>query len=313
MAASHAISLFSPVDFDINDENGIAVLQRDTMIPSNISDVETRFLNAFQNIFGNQVDMIHSNVGSELKNIKKIPVVKIQDILSKYNNQVLSFFYDPANPACYGTTAESLCKKYRTIDTGEDTLYNNDINNDLKLDNAMDVVVSDINNELKERGTCISDFTNLLNWISSQCIDYGKKSVELEKCLEIKLGKIDDINKNIALFSKMNENEHSPEMKVVLEKYVAKEFEDLKIEGLYNDLIKTYKKWKLYRELFRFQAAHSSCDTPAPTCAICLSEKITHAIVPCGHTACSSCITKVYRKCHICRGTTNRTIRLYFN
>lgn len=45
-------------------------------------------------------------------------------------------------------------------------------------------------------------------------------------------------------------------------------------------------------------------------CAICWVNNVDHVIVPCGHTICLDCKSKIYN-CHLCNGNIEKTIKCY--
>ena len=95
-------------------------------------------------------------------------------------------------------------------------------------------------------------------------------------------------------------------------KYAEEIYNSSKIETTYKDLVGVYKKWNLCREIITLQNFVKE-DIREPTCAICLIEPITQAVIPCGHTFCSNCSKKLHMSCGICRGLVRERIRLYFS
>jgi C-terminal peptidase prc len=82
-------------------------------------------------------------------------------------------------------------------------------------------------------------------------------------------------------------------------------------ETTYKELAEAYKKWNILRELITFQNI-TSPDTKEPLCAICLADPITHTVVPCGHTFCTSCVRRINVSCYLCRGPVRERIKLFF-
>ena len=52
--------------------------------------------------------------------------------------------------------------------------------------------------------------------------------------------------------------------------------------------------------------------TAEPLCPICISDSITTAISPCGHTFCSGCAKRMVNECGVCRGRIRDRLKLYF-
>ena len=49
-----------------------------------------------------------------------------------------------------------------------------------------------------------------------------------------------------------------------------------------------------------------------PLCSICFNEQIQYAIIPCGHTFCTTCIKRHVVNCSVCRGQIRDRVRVYF-
>ncbi len=61
----------------------------------------------------------------------------------------------------------------------------------------------------------------------------------------------------------------------------------------------------------RKDLTETSLETDVPICSICFEEKISHAIVPCGHTICDDCRKKLSGSCFTCRGSYHQVIKLF--
>jgi hypothetical protein len=47
-------------------------------------------------------------------------------------------------------------------------------------------------------------------------------------------------------------------------------------------------------------------------CQICLTDDITHVLVPCGHTFCGTCVNQLQRnKCAMCRANIDKKIKFF--
>lgn len=51
----------------------------------------------------------------------------------------------------------------------------------------------------------------------------------------------------------------------------------------------------------------------AQKCTVCYTRELQTALVPCGHTFCSSCAARAETRgrCHTCRGRVDSTMRVY--
>lgn len=68
--------------------------------------------------------------------------------------------------------------------------------------------------------------------------------------------------------------------------------------------------------LKKYETDGDSKNHPHGTCAICMENECTAAIVPCGHVFCSGCCKKelnyVAKRCPTCRGNAEKWIQLFF-
>jgi hypothetical protein len=47
------------------------------------------------------------------------------------------------------------------------------------------------------------------------------------------------------------------------------------------------------------------------SCTVCLTNNSSHALVPCGHIFCGSCVEKFNNSCAVCRNTITSSLKLY--
>jgi hypothetical protein len=106
-------------------------------------------------------------------------------------------------------------------------------------------------------------------------------------------------------------NEALPALLDAFHGYSTEIFKEAHFETTYKELAEAYKKWNILRELITFQNL-TSPDTKEPMCAICLADPITHTVVPCGHTFCTSCVRRMNVSCYLCRGTIRERVKLFF-
>lgn len=72
----------------------------------------------------------------------------------------------------------------------------------------------------------------------------------------------------------------------------------------------TYKRWLLLNDIIQLQRVITIGGVPI--CNICATAEVTHAMIPCGHTFCSGCITKQMSHCYMCRTGIRDRLRLHF-
>jgi len=57
----------------------------------------------------------------------------------------------------------------------------------------------------------------------------------------------------------------------------------------------------------------SDAATGKKLCPLCFDDEVTVACVPCGHTLCAACASKISGRCSTCRTFVRETVRLYFS
>ena len=93
--------------------------------------------------------------------------------------------------------------------------------------------------------------------------------------------------------------------------FLNETYEDNNIEEDYKNIIELYRKFFHLRELIK-TVRTVELSEKEPLCTICFNEQIQFAIVPCGHTYCSTCIKRHVLTCSVCRGNIRDRIRVYF-
>lgn len=306
MAGVSGFDEYASVDFDETDEMPCLNLVNNA---ENTGEYNT----VVQNIFNRQSVEIRASTEASLGHIKQISKARLRDLILKHNNEIFEFFKRPEKTPSHFGVAESLCRKYgRDVPSYSKGFM---ITKDLNIDCSMNETFIDIDTNINCQGTGQSNIQDLLlrlKWLCNQYIISGEEMMGYEKTLVQKLATLDNINKRIPLLANLQSNDALPELIDAFEKYTHMAFETLDIETVYTSLVRSYKKWNLLREIISLQSKFNT-DTNIPICSICLSEHVSHAIVPCGHTLCTSCIRKLNTSCYICRGVVRERLKLFFN
>jgi hypothetical protein len=134
--------------------------------------------------------------------------------------------------------------------------------------------------------------------------------------LTCKVEKYESIFRKTQILEILPENENLvPLIEASLE-YLKKEFETAGIENEYNNLINSYKKLYVLKDIIRGISTLLN-DQHLPLCVVCYENAIDSVLVPCGHTFCSSCIKPVGLlnriACHICRTYSTNIQKIYFS
>ena len=159
----------------------------------------------------------------------------------------------------------------------------------------------------------LTDLIGQLRWCFSQYRTLGEEVLRLEGQLAQKVEVLDKLHQRLPLITSLSNNTALPPLVDAFGGYLEEVFQSSKIEDIYKDLINTYKKWNILKEIVSLQQAVTDQNTREPTCGICIEEAVSTAIVPCGHTFCTSCARKLNINCYICRGPIREKVRLFFS
>jgi hypothetical protein len=96
----------------------------------------------------------------------------------------------------------------------------------------------------------------------------------------------------------------------MMEEYMRLQFETHKVAPLYWNYIDTLQKYSVLREML-LPTRTALLNDNDPLCSICMTEVVTMAFVPCGHTFCQNC-SKRTLICHVCRAPIVNRLRVYF-
>jgi hypothetical protein len=185
---------------------------------------------------------------------------------------------------------------------------------DLNLDVSLDETVAIFDEGLKKNRTVgggLEEFMKQTRWIFNQYKNIGEEILRLETNLYQKVDILDKLNSRTPIITSLSNNDVLPELIDTFTKYADTVYKSTNIEENYKELVEEYKKWNICRQIISFNSNFRN-ETNDPQCAICLTDPITTAIVPCGHTFCGNCVKKQNTTCYICRGTIRERLKLFF-
>lgn len=237
---------------------------------------------------------------------------KLKELITKHNNEIFSFITNPNRSPQLIESAETIIKKYEheipTISGETATQILRDLNLNLDMSSATDFFDTGLK---KLKGdTDLNSFIAQNRWIFNQYKILGEEVLRLETNLFQQIETLDKLYNRTQLITSLTTNDVLPELINTFSKYADNIYKSTDIETTYKELVETYKKWNICRQIISTHNAFKNESNPS--CAICLNDPITSAIVPCGHTFCSMCIKKQNTTCYICRGTIRERIKLYF-
>jgi hypothetical protein len=238
---------------------------------------------------------------------------KLKELISKHNNEIFAFMARPDKTPHTLGLAEMIFRRYGHDIPSIKGSSPNTVLRDLNLDASMNSVVADFDEGLKKQrgGGGLDDFMRQTRWMYNQYKNVGEEVLRLETVLFQKIDMLDKLNNRIPLITSLGANDALPDLVESFAKYAENIYKSNNFEDTYKELIEAYKKWNICRQIISSNNAFKN-DAHEAQCSICLTEAISMAIVPCGHTFCGSCAKKQNTNCYICRGTIRERVKLFF-
>lgn len=304
-------SNYSPGDIFINTIDENKVIQELSL------DTEShKYSSTISNIFSKHCSEIKNTSEESLQSLYSISRKRLKELILKQNNELFLFMYKGDKNQSILGLAEGIFRKYNNDIPYIKEEYNRSITKDLNLDVSLDEAICELNKGLQK---ITSDPENSLHnfllknkWLFNQYKVIGDEVFRLESVLSQKIGALDKLNNRLSL---INTLENTPVLPKLIESYIEYSksvFIASKFEETYIELVKAYKKWYIIREIISLQNMVKDTSNE-PKCSICLTDAVSQAIVPCGHTFCANCSKKIGITCHICRNTVRERIRLFFS
>jgi hypothetical protein len=286
------------------------------------SGVPGKYTATVTNILSKHLAEVKTTSDEIIQPIASISKKKLKELITKHNNELFSFMARPDRTPHTLGIAETLFRRYGheipTIKGNNPNSILKDLN--LNVSNCEATAFFDeglkkmkIANGLEENLTNggINDFLQQMRWIYNQYKIIGEEVLRLETVLHEKMDVLDKLHNRVSLITSLKPNDALPELIESFTKYTDTVFNTIKIEDTYKEFVEAYKKWNICRQIIVMNSNFKT-DLSEPQCSICLSDSVSHAIVPCGHTFCASCVKKQNTTCYICRGTIRERIKLFF-
>jgi len=278
--------------------------------PSSVQ-MATPYTSSLQTIFSRHAADIRHSSGPILEPLHQISKRRIRDMMVRQNNELFAFMQHPErSPSSLGI-AETIFRKYSQE---VPTRGFQAISRELRLDVSMNPVVEAIEASLRipsGEGT-LGTLAQQLKQIVVMYRQAGEEVVRLEALLAQKTDMLDKLQQRMPLFTTLATNEALAPLLESFQTYMKEVFVSAKFEEVYLDLVESYKKWYLLREFVSIQQPTTTAATD-PLCGICITEPITHAVIPCGHTFCTTCIRRMTMTCYLCRGSVRERIKLFLS
>jgi len=256
--------------------------------------------NVISNLKEATMNIIHNETGLDDK-IKKLRILTKTFTGSSIFNKLIPFF-KPLEEHFDVNRMRAVLKKLERDDF-------NPSSQDIFRDTTLDISGSDINN----LGIDIEQFNISLNTIAEEYSKSIETLFTAEKHLHNGLDMFDTIALKLDEFLNLETNGASVNMFDGFLKYLAAFFDEHDIYKEFTNYIKAYKKFATCHKLLRLSTVvvHEDERLP-PMCSVCISEPVSHACVPGGHTFCGKCIQKQITVCFVCRTRYTSRMKLYF-
>ena len=278
-------------------------------ITLNTLDIPGKFKTTVTNILSShccEIKTVSDDIVQPINVAKK----KLKELITKHNNEIFSFMSRPDKTPHIIGIAETIFRRYGHEVPSIKGRIN--ILKDLNLDASMNSIVCEFDENLRKiGGSGLEDFTKQMRWMFTQYRNIGEEILRQETVLHQKLELLDRLHNRMPLITGLTTNEVLPELIETFSKYAESVYNTCKIDVIYLDLIELYKKWNICRQIISLQHNIKN-NVNEPQCSICLTESVSFAIVPCGHTFCSICSKKQNTNCYICRGNIRERIKLFF-
>ena len=126
----------------------------------------------------------------------------------------------------------------------------------------------------------------------------------------LKIGKASQITDKLQALMAIESTSALSDLAEPMAAYIASVLKNNDISSDFTLFMITYKRWLAMYEIVNLLKVG---DAPSvPTCCVCAEADITNAMIPCGHTFCSGCITKQMSLCYICRTSIRDRLKLHF-
>lgn len=268
-----------------------------------------------QNILTRQGSEIRSNVDIVMQPIHQVSRKRVRELITKHNNLLLQFLI-PATEGPQGhaiRSAEDIFAKFGhdvpTIDR-----ITTHLSKELNVDCSMNSALMEIDAAMSKACSATSPallFVQQAKWAFQQYRSVGEEVMRLEALLTQKTGVLDKLAERQNLVINLKTNDALPALMDAFGTYMGQIFEESNFETTYKELTEAYKKWNVLRDIVSLHQSVQT-ETKEPMCAICLSEPVTHTVVPCGHTFCTGCVRRLNITCYLCRGSVRERVKLFF-
>lgn len=251
--------------------------------------------------------------GTQNKVVSMIDVSKLwkrrlREFILQKSDKLLENLAKPISSHPTLNRAEYLIRRFgrKSFDPNHPSLR------DIVLDISGVNILEEVNKELDAITTPgIRGFSEKTQYVFDKYRQLGEQIVRLEEGLQIRLSIFDKVQERIGGIAELQANESFQPLAEAMEKYLEQIFEDNTIDSLYKEILETYRKFIVIRELILMRKNPETLES-MPQCVICCDEPVMYTIIPCGHCFCQKCLQRQISNCYVCRTHVRDRIRIYF-
>ncbi len=233
---------------------------------------------------------------------------KLQEFVLFKMNDILEFASKPLAKHPVLGPAEILMRKFSR---GNFTPSHQSIK-EIALDASGIDIIASLNAELvKFEPNTIKGFQESTRFLYDKYREAGEKIIQNDGILQMRIDLFDKVQKRVSAFSELQVNDEFAALAQASEAYLARIFEENRIEEAYKNLIEAYRVFLVLRDILTVRGCIDTLGTE-PLCSICFSAPTQYAVTPCGHTYCATCVKKQMSQCYICRGQVRDRVKLFF-
>jgi hypothetical protein len=259
-----------------------------------VGNIISNLKEASMNIIHNESDMLDDKI-KKMRNLSKL--FTRTSVFSK-----LIPFLKPLDQQKDIIRMRSVLKKLERDDF-------NPSSQDIFKDLSIDISGSEIHN----LGINIEEFADTFDKIVTEYNKSVEALLTCEKNLHNGLDMFDTIALKLDDFLNLDTNSASLDMFDAFLKYLAAFFDENSIYQEFTNFLLAYKRFIALHSLLKLTTQIVPEDERLPPlCSVCISDPVSHAFVPCGHTFCAKCVQKQMTICFVCRARYTSKMKLYF-
>jgi len=235
----------------------------------------------------------------------------LREIMLQQTDTVIGFLVKPAAEQQVLGPVESLLRKFSVRKEVEPSALKTLA--ELLAESPGPKVETEINDCITKSGpSTISEIRDQVSSLIELYKKTGESILEGEYQVKLRVEKLSKVHKQVSSIMELQVNDETEGLLKGLEKYLVGTAKDLCIEELYKDLVHLYAKHMALREAIQVVKT-GTCLPSEPWCSICISDTISYAIVPCGHTFCVGCSRKMVYDCGMCRTRIKERLKIYIS